>query len=410
MSTDRPSGTPRRVPPHTLPVLGAAAFTSMASMRACDAMVPRLAQEFSTSAGAAAQTIAAFAAAYGLLQVAYGPLGDRIGKPRVMTAAALCSALVNLAIALSPSLDAMLLWRTLAGAAAGGLIPLSLALIGDLVPYERRQEQLTRLAIATIVGVIAGQWLGGLMTETLGWRLMFGGLALAFAIVGMLLWRLGRSLGPPAAPEGDARVGRWWHPFGQVLRSPWARVVLLTVGIEGAFAFAAVSFVPSFLNREFGDSLNRAGAIMALYGVGGVLYALASRPMIRRLGEKGLSVGGGLLLGAGMALLALAASSAWAMPACLLCGAGFYMLHSTLQTHATQMLPQVRGTAVSLFVVCLFWGQSAGIALGAVVVDLASARWIFGVAAVVLPLLGAAFARALQRRSSSTPLAGRVLQ
>ena len=385
-----------------LPALSAAAFTSMASMRACDAMVPRLAQEFDTSTGAAAQAIAAFAAAYGLLQVVYGPLGDRIGRPRVMISAALCCAVANLGIALSPTLVGMLGWRVLAGGAAGGLIPLSLALVGDLVAYEQRQEKLSHLALATILGMIAGQWLGGLMAETLGWRVMFGGLALAFALVSALLWRLGRSLGAQAAGARPPPGQRWWSPFRQVLGSPWARVVLLSVGIEGAFAFAAISFVPSYLHREFGMPLAQAGATMAMYGLGGVIYAVAARPLILQLGERGQSLVGGGRMGVGMALLAGAMGSLWALPACLLCGLGFYMLHSTLQTHATQMLPQVRGTAVSMFVVCLFWGQSAGVGLGAQVIDHASARWVFGVAAVVLPMVGIGFASALARRAAST--------
>ena len=393
---------PSAGPLRTLLVLSAAAFASMASMRACDSMVPRLATEFATTTGAAAQTIAAFAAAYGLLQIVYGPLGDRVGRPRVMTLAALACALANLAIALAPSLGAMLAWRAVAGATAGGLIPLSLALMGDLVPYAQRQERLSQLALATILGMIAGQWLGGLMAETLGWRVMFGGLALAFALVSALLWRLGRSLGAQAAGARPPPGQRWWSPFRQVLGSPWARVVLLSVGIEGAFAFAAISFVPSFLHREFGLPLAQAGATMAMYGLGGVIYAVAARPLILHLGERGLSLVGGGMMGVGMALLAGAAGSLWALPACLLCGLGFYMLHSTLQTHATQMLPQVRGTAVSMFVVCLFWGQSAGVGLGAQVIDHASARWVFGVAAVVLPMVGIGFASALARRATST--------
>jgi len=43
-------------------------------------------------------------------------------------------------------------------------------------------------------------------------------------------------------------------------------------------------------------------------------------------------------------------------------GAGFYMLHNTLQTNATQMAPAARGLAISLFAFCYFLGQAAGVA------------------------------------------------
>ena len=68
----------------TLWIVGACAFTSMASMRICDAMLPAMALEFGTTSGQAARTISAFALAYGLLQLFFGPLGDRYGKVRVI--------------------------------------------------------------------------------------------------------------------------------------------------------------------------------------------------------------------------------------------------------------------------------------------------------------------------------------
>ena len=62
--------------------------------------------------------------------------------------------------------------------------------------------------------------------------------------------------------------------------------------------------------------------------------------------------------------------SAWlAPPAIALIGLGFYMLHNTLQTNATQMAPEARGLAVSLFAFALFTGQSVGVALAAPVMD-----------------------------------------
>ena len=50
-------------------------------------------------------------------------------------------------------------------------------------------------------------------------------------------------------------------------------------------------------------------------------------------------------------------------------GLGFYMLHNTLQTNATQMTPQARGTAVAIFSSALFIGQTVGVGTGALVID-----------------------------------------
>ena len=115
----------------------------------------------------------------------------------------------------------------------------------------------------------------------------------------------------------------------------------------------------------------------------------------RRCRERGLAGVGGAALAVALATLAVAPDWRWACPACFIAGVGFYMLHSTLQTHATQMLPAVRGTAVSVFVVCLFGGQSLGVVLAAAVADLASVRWVFAACAVVIAVLCGWFATRL---------------
>jgi predicted MFS family arabinose efflux permease len=102
----------------------------------------------------------------------------------------------------------------------------------------------------------------------------------------------------------------------------------------------------------------------------------------------------------GLAYLLLAFASAWwiAPLAVAAIGLGFYMLHNTLQTNATQMTPQARGTAVALFSSALYLGQTIGVALASPAIDRTGAPAIFIVAALLLPLLGFAFAAKLKRR------------
>jgi len=368
-------------------LLGLATFASMASMRACDSLLPLLAVEFGTTTGAAAQTISAFAIAYGLLQIVFGPLSDRVGRLRLITFAVVCCAVANLAVAVSPNLRATVGWRAFAGAASGGIVPLALALIGDTVAYERRQEVLARLMFATLSGMIAGQWLGGVAADAFGWRAVFGGLSLGFAAVAVALITSGHA-GPGSGPAMDARGIGFMAGVLRVLQVRWARWIVSAAAIEGAFAFAALTFVPSHLHHDFGLSLGQAGAVMALYGVGGLAYAAGARQLVGRLGERGLVVAGGCCLGLAMAMLAFGPTWHWAVPACFVGGVGFQMLHITLQAHATQMEPSLRGTAVSLFVVCLFAGQAIGVSTAGVVVDAFSPRWVFAASMVALPLMG----------------------
>ena len=82
------------------------------------------------------------------------------------------------------------------------------------------------------------------------------------------------------------------------------------------------------------------------------------------------------------------------------------MLHNTLQTNATQMTPQARGTAVGIFSSALYLGQTAGVASAALVFDRYKGVPIFLVAAAVLLPLGLWFARELKARRADERTSG----
>ena len=103
-------------------LLSLGAFASSAAMRVCDAMLPRLVEEFDSSVSACAAVNTGFAIAYGLLQVVIGPLGDRLGKYRVITTAMMCAALASIACALAPNLQGLVAARVIAGGMGGAII------------------------------------------------------------------------------------------------------------------------------------------------------------------------------------------------------------------------------------------------------------------------------------------------
>ena len=183
-----------------------------------------------------------------------------------------------------------------------------------------------------------------------------------------------------------------------LLRDRWARVVLVTILIEGAIVLGALAFVPSALHERFGISLTAAGAIVSAYGFGGVAYTLVARPLVGRLGERGLALGGGAVMLLSFGALWLAPSTGVALVACFVLGFGFYMLHNTLQTNATQMAPKARGIAVAMFASCFFVGQSLGVALASLIVDHAGAKWLDPLAMVLMPIVALVFAHRLRSR------------
>jgi predicted MFS family arabinose efflux permease len=348
--------------------LSIAAFGVAAGTRVTDPMLPVLARDFGVGIGTAANVVTLFTAAYGIFQLVYGPIGDRFGKYRVIAWACAASAVTTLACALAPTFATLSAARLIAGAAAAAVIPLSMAWIGDTVPYEQRQPVLARFLTGQMLGFAAGSLLGGLGAEHLGYPTPFYLLAAWMAAASAILFRLlaqsrvtDRATGHGVSPR-DVVKG-----IAYVWRQPWARVVLVIVFLEGTFIFGAFAFIATHLHRHYAISLTFAGSILMLYGGGGIVFAVASPFLVRRLGEVGLAIVGGTVICATLIGVALLTSWPFAAFATIAMGMGYYMLHNTLQTNATQMAPERRGTAVSQFAALLFIGQSVGVALAGMV-------------------------------------------
>lgn len=97
----------------TIFLLSCAAFFSGAALRVCDSLLPRLAADFHRTPGQAGQVIITFAVAYGLMQLLFGPLGDRYGKARMVTLATGGCAVAATLSSLAPGFDALLGLRVL---------------------------------------------------------------------------------------------------------------------------------------------------------------------------------------------------------------------------------------------------------------------------------------------------------
>ncbi len=118
-------------------LLSFATFSSMMAQRICDAMLPELSRVFAVSLPQAARVVWVFAVVYGLAQLFYGPLGDRLGKFRVVTFATLACSVGSLVAVFAMSLDLLVMARVLVALGAAAIIPLSLAWIGDAVASEQ---------------------------------------------------------------------------------------------------------------------------------------------------------------------------------------------------------------------------------------------------------------------------------
>ena len=384
-----------------LPYLSAAAFASMASIRVADPMLPALGRDFNSLPADAAGAITSFTLAYGLMQLVWGPLGDRLGKLRLINWATLAATVGSLLCALSPTLPMLTLARLLTGACCAAIIPMAIAYLGDTVEYSMRQAALARFATGTLTGMIAGQVIGGLAADTLGWRAAFGLLCVLFLITGIAVLRLRRRLdvASPPQPVSPMKLSTIIAGYEGVLRSGWSRWILMAGLLEGAVMFGPMAFTPTWLHEDANVTLTVAGSIVASMGLGGLLYTSRARQLIARLGESRLIGIGSVVialslcaLSACVQLLPASAIVPAAIGCCVTLGFGFYMLHNTLQVMASQMSAQSRATAVGLFAVSIFFGQASGVAIAARITPIMGQGRLIIVSGILMALLGSILA------------------
>jgi MFS family permease len=318
--------------------------------------------------------------AYGLMQPVWGMVSDQIGLVRTMRVALALAAVSTTAAAFSGGALALGVTRGLAGACFSAAIPASLIYIGDTVPADRRQPEVTRLMAGVALGTTLASVGAGMLAEFASWRLVFvlTGLA-AFALV-ITLSRLPE----PSIVRVHTSV---FAPLLTVARSAPTRLVLALAFLEGMVLLGGLTLLPAAVEAT-GASTSVAGTVTAVYGVAVLGFARMVRAMVHRTSAPRLIALGASAAAAGCGLLTLARSPAVALGAAGLLGLAWVSMHSSLQTWATEVLPRVRATVVSAFAGALFLGSAVAAELAGGFAEAHRYALIFGWATMLAVVLG----------------------
>ena len=362
--------SPRR---EAILLLALASFNAGISLRCVEAMLPKLAGDFDTSISAASIIITTFALAYTGAVLVQGPLGDRFGKLRVVTTATALAGVASLGCATAWDVGSLAAMRFLTGVFASASVALGMAYIGDVIALEKRQATIARFISGSLLGQTLGPLFGGIFTDWIGWRSSFVVLGMIFIGVASILFvRTGRDWPAPAP-------GRF-APLEIHRRLLARREVrwLAAIGVIETFCFfGAYVFLGAYFKLRFDLSFTLIGLLLAGYGVGGLAYASSAGWLVRRLSQEQLVVAGGLLAGVLFPAVVLAPHWGYAVPCTIGLGVAFYLIHNTVQTRATEIAPDARGSAVALYASAWALGQALGVGAMGIAVGL------FGYAAMI---------------------------
>lgn len=345
----------------TVFLLAVAGAVSGIAFRSVEPMLPRLAIDFGTDVPTAANVITVFAITYALAQLVHGALGDRFGKLRIVTVMLALSMAGFAGCALSPTLPWLLGWRAVSGIVSSASVMLGMAYIGDTVPLERRATVMAHYMGGNILGHALGPFVGGALTDVLGWRAAFYFMSALFGLVALFLylrtrseWAAGGALDPAAFSLSR---------YTDIVKGRAARMLMLFALVETFFFFGAFAYLPALLKERFDISYTLIGLTLSGFGAGGLLYAAVAAPLLRRFRPLTLALHGALIVFACYAATAVLAVW-WPIVVCtVLLGFAFNMLHNTVQVRATEMAPHARGIGLALFSFAWILGQGLGVAV-----------------------------------------------
>ncbi|MBN8442361.1 MAG: multidrug effflux MFS transporter [Thauera sp.] len=314
--------------------------------------LPALTSAFGVVPAQAQFTLTALLLAFGLSQLVWGPVSDRVGRRKVLLVGLAGYTIAAVGSALASSIEALVLWRAVQGACMGAGTVCARAIVRDLYAPEAGARAMSKGLSGLGVLACLSPPLGGLIAELLGWRatlmslILFGGLALfvvARYFKETLHERHAEAL-RPAVLAGTAR---------QILANGtfWAFALLCTASFGGLFCFLASS---SFIFMKlFGFSATAYGMVLLSLSAFYIIGTWLCRRMLVRIGVRGAVRIGGLLslCGGGLmaALLLAGVSNAWAV----MVPAWIYMLGHGVhqpcgQSGSISPFPKAAGAASAL--------------------------------------------------------------
>lgn len=278
--------------------------------------LPVLTAGFAASMQQAQLTLTALLLAFGVSQLVWGPLSDRFGRRPILLIGLSAYVLAAVGSALAPSMTALIVWRTVQGAAMGAAVMCARAIVRDLyAPVQGAGVMSKGLSGLGVIAFLSAP-LGGLMTEVFNWRFALLSLAVFGAVaLGLIAWRFEETLQRknPAALQTATLMSSW----KSILRHPTflAFSALSAASYGGLFTFlAASSFV--FMS-VLGLSKTQYGALMALNSLAYIGGTFLCRHWLPRFGVRRslkwagvLSLAGGTLM-AGLSLAGI--QNVWAI-------------------------------------------------------------------------------------------------
>lgn len=375
-------------------IVAMATFAAALSSRALDPVLPHVAADFGVTIATAAGLAAGFAFTFAIVQPVLGAAADLLGKARLMVIGLVLLAIANLIGSLATSYELLFCSRIVGGVASGGIFPIAMGLVSDLVEPRNRQVALGRSLAGAMTGNLLGASASGMIGDLVGWR----GVLLTLSII-VLIASLAVGFGFRNAPRRAAQafnLRQLANGYRAIFANRNAPVCYSAVFIEGCVILGLFPYVAAFLFDLGEVRLSIAGLVIAGFAVGGLFYTLSVSRFLPVLGVRGMMIAGASMAALMLAIVAFGPSWPVQFALFLMMGWGFYMIHGSLQVFSSELSVEARATALALHSFSFFMGQAVGPLAYGFALSHAGKLPTLLAAAAIFALLGVMCARLLR--------------
>jgi DHA1 family multidrug resistance protein-like MFS transporter len=355
------------------------------------------ARSFGVSQSAIGVAIGVYGLARFLIAVPVGQLADRLGRRATLAIGGLVTAAGNLLSAYAPGYGAFVGARFVAGAGAALVLISGQIILADITTPSHRGRTMAIYQGVFLFAVGIGPFPGGLLAERFGLQAPFVVYSVAGAIAALIAWtqvpetRTLRGFDAPARAEPP--------PFRSQMRILTAHAGFMLVSLVSftnavARTGALFNVIPVLVHDRLALDTDRIGFGLALASIVGLGLAYPSGVLVDRYGRKAVIVPATLVAGVSLTVFVVAPSYAWFLAGCAAWSVAAGVSGAAPAAYAADVAPPgMNAAAMSAYRMLADLGYVVGPIVLGLGTDVLGADTTLGATAVLLALVGLAFAR-----------------
>jgi predicted MFS family arabinose efflux permease len=322
-------------------------------------IIPALSNAFGATVETIGLIVPAYLIPYGISTLAYGLLADRLGIHRVMFTSLAAFAALTMLTATAQSIEQLALWRVATGIGASGVVPLVLALVGRLYPYEQRGRPLGWLFGAMAGGMAFGSPLGAMIVPFVGWQGLFVVVGVAGAALFLVLLPYRTVIAATVQPVTGA-LSDLFQGYNDLIGAPRGQRTYAYVLVNSMFHSGVFTWLGVYFERRYGIGPIGIGMALLGYGVPGFLFGPSIGRAADRWGRARLIPIGLILSSVAAAALLLRFPVILAPIVAMVLSLGYDMTQPLFAGIVTSLGGKRAGQAMGLNVFMLFVGFGLG--------------------------------------------------